>query len=203
MRLLVIDDDPLIVIALTTILEQEEDITVVATGHSYEDAGRLYEEHRPDLCLFDIRMGEKTGIDAARTIKEAHKGAPILFLTTFLDDTYISDALQIGSRGYILKQDFTTIVPAVRATHAGQTVFGADVMQKIPSLDASAPRWDEYDLTDKEQEVFALVAEGYSNREIAKSLYLSEGTVRNYISRLLEKLNLRDRTQLAIWYLKG
>lgn len=203
MRLLVIDDDPLIVIALTTILEQEEDITVVATGHSYEDAVRLYEEHRPDLCLFDIRMGEKTGIDAARTIKEAHKGAPILFLTTFLDDTYISDALQIGSRGYILKQDFTTIVPAVRAVHAGQTVFGADVMQKIPSLDASAPRWDEYDLTDKEQEVFALVAEGYSNREIAKSLYLSEGTVRNYISRLLEKLNLRDRTQLAIRYLKG
>ena len=203
MRLLVIDDDPLIVIALTTILEQEEDITVVATGHSYEDAVRLYEEHRPDLCLFDIRMGEKTGIDAARTIKEAHKGAPILFLTTFLDDTYISDALQIGSRGYILKQDFTTIVPSVRAAHAGQTVFGADVMQKIPSLDASAPRWDEYDLTDKEQEVFALVAEGYSNREIAKSLYLSEGTVRNYISRLLEKLNLRDRTQLAIRYLKG
>lgn len=203
MRLLVIDDDPLIVIALTTILEQEEDITVVATGHSYEDAVRLYEEHRPDLCLFDIRMGEKTGIDATRTIKEAHKGAPILFLTTFLDDTYISDALQIGSRGYILKQDFTTIVPAVRAAHAGQTVFGADVMQKIPSLDASAPRWDEYDLTDKEQEVFALVAEGYSNREIAKSLYLSEGTVRNYISRLLEKLNLRDRTQLAIRYLKG
>lgn len=74
---------------------------------------------------------------------------------------------------------------------------------KNPVIGCKRPRWDEYDLTDKEQEVFALVAEGYSNREIAKSLYLSEGTVRNYISRLLEKLNLRDRTQLAIRYLKG
>ena len=93
MRIILIDDDPLIVIALTTILEQEEDIDIVGSGHSYEDALRLFSDHRPDLCLFDIRLGDKTGIDAATVLKEQYGFTSVLFLTTFLDDVYIADAL--------------------------------------------------------------------------------------------------------------
>ncbi len=203
MRLLLIDDDPMIGFALKTILEQEPDIEVVAIGTNYDEAIALFEEHRPDLCLFDIQIGEKTGLDAAKTIKERHGFTKTLFLTTFLDDEYIQKSLELGTKGYLLKSDFQSIVPAVRAAYADQTVFGDAVIKKIPTLEDSQKSHTDLGLTEKEAEVFALVSEGLSNREIAQQLYLSEGTVRNYISKLLEKLDLRDRTQLAIFYYKN
>lgn len=203
MRLILIDDDPMICYALKTILEQEVDIRVVATGHRYEDALSLYAEHKPDLCLFDIQLGGKTGLDAAEALRTQYGFSQILFLTTFLDDQYIQKSLELGTKGYILKSDFESIVPAVRAVHAGQTVFGDAVIKKIPTLeDTKSNKHEDLGLTEKEAEVFALVSEGLSNREIAQKLFLSEGTVRNYISKLLEKLELRDRTQLAIFYYK-
>ena len=130
----------------------------------------------------------------------------MLFLTTFSDDEYIVESLKIGAKGYILKQDFDDIVPALEAVMSGANVFGSEVTSRIPELMNSRTNtgfdFEKYDISEREQEIIILVAEGLSNKEISSKLYLSEGTVRNYLSAILEKLGLRDRTQLAVFYYK-
>lgn len=205
MRVLVIDDDKLVAISLKTILEADSAITVVAMGHSGNEAIELYREHQPDVLLMDIRMEGMSGLEAAECILKEHEAAKILFLTTFSDDEYIVKALNIGAKGYLLKQDFEGIVPALKAVQGGQSVFGGEIVGKIPVLMQGKETFDyrQYDINEKEQGIIELVADGLSNREIAEKLFLSEGTVRNYISTILEKLQLRDRTQLAVFYYKN
>lgn len=205
MRVLVVDDDSLVAISLKTILEADGSITVTGMGHSGEEAVRLYREQQPDVLLMDIRMAGMSGLDAAECILREYKTAKILFLTTFSDDEYIVKALNLGAKGYLLKQDFEGIVPALKAVDGGQSVFGGEIIGKIPVLMQGRGEVDyrQYDISEKEQNIIELVAEGLSNREIAGKLFLSEGTVRNYISMILEKLNLRDRTQLAVFYYQG
>ncbi|MGN0141915.1 MAG: response regulator transcription factor [Roseburia sp.] len=205
MRVLVVDDDQLVAVSLKTILEADGAIEVVATGKSGAEAVELYRLHKPDVLLMDIRMEEMNGLEAAERIFAEDAGARILFLTTFSDDEYIVRALNIGAKGYILKQDFEGIVPALKAVWRGQSVFGGEIVGKLPVLLQPKEEFDysAYDISEKEQEITRLVAEGMSNREIAEQLFLSEGTVRNYISSILEKLGLRDRTQLAVFHLKG
>jgi len=205
MRVLVVDDDNLVAISLKTILEADAEVTVTGIGQCGEDAVRLYREQKPDVLLMDIRMNGMTGLDAAEYILKEDAAAKILFLTTFSDDEYIVRALNLGAKGYLLKQDFEGIVPAIKAVYGGQSVFGGDIVGKIPVLMQSKGDVDygKYDISEKEQAIIELVAEGLSNREIAGRLYLSEGTVRNYISTILEKLGLRDRTQLAVFYYKN
>ena len=193
MKIIVIDDDNLVAISLKTILEATGKIEVAAIGNSGNDAIELWRQNLPDVILMDIRM--------ASILKE-NKEAKILFLTTFSDDEYIVKALKLGVRGYILKQDFNGIAPALEAVIKGQNVYGSEVICRLPELMNSQREFDfeEYDIADKEQDIIELVADGMSNKEIAAELYLSEGTVRNYISGILEKLDLRDRTQLAVFY---
>ena len=203
MRVVIIDDDRLVCQSLKTILQSDEDIEVVAMGHDGHEAVALFTQLQPDVLLMDIRMDRMTGLEACRRILREFPDARILFLTTFLDDEYIVQALRLGAKGYILKQDFESIVPALRSVHMGQSVFGDAIVTKLPTL----LRGDEQvdlagrGITDKERGIIELVAKGLSNREIAETLYLSEGTVRNYLSVILEKLELRDRTQLAVFYL--
>lgn len=202
MKVIVVDDDQLVEMSLTTILQADAGIEVVGQGHDGTDAVKLYEEKEVDVVLMDIQMKQMSGLEAAEKILAMDKDAKILLLTTFSDEEYIVKALGIGVKGYILKQDFEAIVPALKAVYGGQSVFGGEVMSKIPVL-ATAKHvfsYEEYDINEKEQEVIEQVAMGKSNREIAESLFLSEGTVRNYISVILEKLSLRDRTQLAVFY---
>lgn len=202
--LLLIDDDFLVTTALKTILEASSEVHVIGTGGSGREAVSLYEKLRPDVLLMDIRMKDMNGLDASRLILEKYPTARILLLTTFSDDDYIVKALRIGTRGYLLKQDYETIVPAIRAVYSGQTVFGTEITQKLPELLGRQNSFDyeKYDISEKELAIIRGVADGLSNREIAETLYLSEGTVRNYLSIILDKLNLRDRTQLAVFYLK-
>ena len=203
MRIVVVDDDQIVAISLKTILESDEEIEVAACGNDGADAIELYEKEKPDILLMDIQMKKVSGLSAAEEIMKKDPEAKILLLTTFSDDEYIIKALDIGVKGYILKQDFDRIVPAVKAVYRGQSVFGGEIVSKIPVLSSSKSEFDfaAYDIGPKEQEVMAQVALGKSNREIAETLFLSEGTVRNYISSVLEKLSLRDRTQLAVFYL--
>lgn len=205
MKVLVIDDDQLVAISLKTILEADSEIEVAATGHNGKEAIAFYEKYRPDVLLMDIRMEEMTGLEAADEILKRNSDAKILFLTTFSDDEYIVKALSIGAKGYILKQDFEGIVPALKAVYGGQSVFGGEIVTKIPVLKQTKSEFDyvQYEINEKEQSIIELVAEGLSNREISEKLFLSEGTVRNYISSVLEKLSLRDRTQLAVFYYKN
>lgn len=204
MRIVVVDDDQIVAISLKTILESDKEIEVVACGNDGEDAIELYDRERPDILLMDIQMKRTSGLSAAEQIMEKYPEARILLLTTFSDDEYIIKALDIGVKGYILKQDFDGILPAVKAVYGGQSVFGGEIVSKIPVLSSSNKTefdFEAYDISPKEQEIMAQVALGKSNREIAECLFLSEGTVRNYISSVLEKLSLRDRTQLAVFYL--
>ncbi len=202
MRIIIVDDDTIVAMSLQTILASDPEIDVLALGHDGSDAVRLYEELHPDVVLMDIRMKDMNGLEAATKILEQDKNAKVLLLTTFSDDEYITKALSIGVKGYILKQDFESIIPALKAVALDQSVFGGQIAQKIPLLAKTPAAFDaaEFDLSDKELEIIKEVGLGKSNKEIADTLFLSEGTVRNYISTILLKLDLRDRTQLAVFY---
>lgn len=204
MKIVIVDDDIFVSGALRTILEASGEVDVVGMGVDGHEAVELYENRKPDVLLMDIRMGEMSGLEAAKQILEKDSEAKILLLTTFSDDEYIVKALKYGVKGYLLKQDYNSILPALRAVHSGQSVFGTEVSARLPELLQEKKNfdWSEYDISEKELQVISLVAEGLSNREIAEELFLGEGTVRNYISHILEKLGLRDRTQLAVYYLK-
>lgn len=204
MKIIIIDDDALISASLKIILENACSAQVCAMGSSGEEAIALYDEHLPDIMLMDIRMAGMTGLEAGEKILARHPDAKLLFLTTFNDDEYIIKALAMGAKGYIIKQDFESIAPALEAVMKGQSVFGAQVMDRIPELMSgqrkSSFNYAEYEINETEQEIIAKVAEGLSNKEIAGLLHLSEGTVRNYMSDIFLKLDVRDRTQLAIFY---
>ena len=194
MKIVIIDDDNLVSLSLNTILSAQDDIEVSAVGDSGQQAVKLYEEHMPDVMLMDIRMQGMTGLEAAEKILGKYPDAKILLLTTFSDDEYIVKAISLGAKGYILKQAFESIAPALRAD--GKASSGTGQARFIDAMKS-------YDISGKELSIIELVAEGLNNREIADELYLSEGTVRNYISVILEKLQLRDRTQLACFYYKS
>ena len=202
MKIVVIDDDKLVALSLKTILENTGRVEIAAIGSSGEEAIALYEQLKPDVMLMDIRMQGMTGLEAGEAILKKDKSARILYLTTFSDDEYIVKALNIGAKGYILKQDFNGIEPALQAVMNGQRVFGEQVITRLPELISEKEQFDytQKGLTDKEWELVTLVAQGLSNKEISAQMYLSEGTVRNYLSQILEKLSLRDRTQLAVFY---
>lgn len=204
MRIVITDDDKIVAMSLQTILSVAEDVEVVGLGYDGNDAVRLYEELKPDILLTDIQMKNKSGLKAAQDIVEKYPEAKIILLTTFQDDEYVRQALTVGAKGYILKQDFEGVLPAIRAVDSGQSVFGSEIINAIPRIirEQNENIYDEKGITDKEKEIIALVADGLSNKEIAGKLFLSEGTVRNYISTVLEKLELRDRTQLACFYYK-
>ncbi|EOL43568.1 response regulator [Enterococcus caccae] len=204
-RLVIVDDDLLVTTSLKTIVEASGEISVVGIGNNAAQAVSLYEELQPDILLMDIRMGESTGIDVATKILEKKEQADILLLTTFSDDDYIVEALKIGVKGYLLKQDLEAIVPSIKAVKNGQSVFGHSIMERLPRLlqTEKSTYLEEYDLNEKDLSFLSLIAEGMNNKEIAQHLFLSEGTIRNYISHLLEKLELRDRTQLAVFYYKN
>lgn len=202
MNIVIVDDDKLVAVSLKTILESTGSVNVLAMGSCGKEAIELYSRHRPDVLLMDIRMNGMSGIEAGEKILADFPEAKILYLTTFSDDEYIIKAVLMGAKGYILKQDFESICPALETVMNGQTVFGSDVASKLPELltNHSSFDFERYGIVEKEQEIIKQVAKGLSNKEIATLLYLSEGTVRNYISSILEKLSLRDRTQLAIFY---
>lgn len=205
MNVLIVDDDIFVSGALKTILESSGDITVPATGSDGKEAVELFRRYHPDVLLMDIRMKEVSGLDAAAEILKEFPDARILLLTTFSDDEYIVRALKLGAKGYLLKQDYSSILPALRAVYSGQTVFGHEIVSKIPELiqSGSSFNYREHDISEREQEIIRLIADGLSNKEIAGRLFLSEGTVRNYLSSVLDKLHLRDRTQVAVFYYRN
>ncbi len=206
MKIVLVDDDRLVSSSLKIILESKDSIEVIGIGHNAKEACSLYFEHHPDIMLMDIRMQGETGLEAGERILMQDQNARIIFLTTFSDDEYIIKALKIGAKGYLLKQDYNSILPAIDAVMSGQRVFGDDIVSRIPKVfnqKSDAFSGADFGLTEKETELIQLIAEGFSNKEIAEALYLGEGTVRNYLSTVLDKLQLRDRTQLAVFYYKN
>lgn len=206
MKLLIVDDDGLIRDSLKLLLETTEgwSARTAADGNA---AFELCREEPPDIILMDIRMPVCDGVEAARKIKAAFPDVKIVMLTTFTDDGYIASAINAGAEGYLLKSTPADgIIERIRAVEKGAQVFDKGVKLKI--ADESGANANEKEksfpeLTGRENEIFELVATGLSNGEIAAKLFLSPGTVRNAVSVILEKLNLRDRTQLAVHYWKN
>lgn len=205
MKLVIVDDDPIVRESLGIILDAQADIEVVALGSDGDDAVRLFEEHVPDVLLSDIRMSGRDGLSAAEELLRRDPEARVVFLTTFSDDEYIVRALKMGARGYLIKQDVASIAPALRAVMAGQNVLEGEVLERAAFMadGVGGSRTDESalsSLTEREREVVRAVAEGLDNAEAADALCMSEGTLRNHISSVLAKLGLRNRTQIAVFY---
>lgn len=213
-RIVIVDDDPFVCRSLQTILGAQDDLEVVATGGSGPEAVTLFEEHAPDILLMDIQMPAGDGLSAAEAVLGRHPDARVVFLTTFADDEYIVRALRLGARGYLIKQDVADIVPALRSVMSGQSVLGGEVIDHMDALVKSGVRgggaatadkstFSAPGLTQRENEIVGLIAEGLDNQQIAEHIFISEGTVRNHISAILQKLNLRNRTQLAVYYYRN
>ena len=190
MRLIVVDDDRLVVDSLKIILGAQPQIEVVGTGANGDEAVALYSEHAPDIALLDIQMPGRDGLSAAREILERDPTARVVFLTTFSDDEYIVSALKLGARGYLIKTDVAAIPPALAQVMDGKRVLEGKAIEDI-------------DFDGAGTEVAELIARGLDNKEIAATAYMGEGTVRNHISSILAKMGLRNRTQIAIAYLRG
>lgn len=215
MRIAIVDDDPIVCQSLETILTATGTAEVLWTANDGDAAVRRYFEtpaSRPDVLLIDIQMPGTSGLDAAREVLATDPAARILFLTTFSDQSYIAQAMGLGAKGYLIKQDVAAVGPALQAVMAGQVVLGAEVLGKLTERtpdpadsDDSRDTADSIEglLGEREREITALVAEGLDNRDIAARLFLSEGTVRNRISAILDKLGLTNRTQLAILWLNA
>ena len=216
MRVIIVDDDPIVAKSLSLILSVEADIEPIATGTRGDDAITLFEECLPDVLLMDIQMPGCDGLSAAEEILSRHPGARIVFLTTFSDDEYIVRALRLETRGYLIKQDISTIAPALRSVMAGQVVLEGEVLERATTLGArrtsagGTPQPEILSvegalapLTEREREVVRAVADGLDNREIADTLCLSAGTVRNHISSILAKLGLKNRTQIAVFFYRN
>lgn len=206
MRILLVDDDKLVCSSLKIILSADPEITVVGIGNNGKEGMDLYRELKPDVLLMDIRMELMSGLEAGELILNEFPDARILYLTTFLDDDYVIKALRIGAKGYMMKQNYDSILPALKAVYMGQNVYDNEIITKLPKLIGKTPEakgLDTYGITEKEFEIIIKISDGLSNKEISEQLFLSEGTIRNNISTILEKLNLRDRTQIAVFYYKN
>lgn len=205
-KVLLIDDDKIVCSSLKIILSSDSEIQVVGTGNNGAEGIKLFHELLPDILLMDIRMEQMGGLEAGESILKDFPDAKILYLTTFLDDDYIIRALHIGAKGYMLKQNFESINSAIKAIYMGQNVYGNEIVTKLPHLigkNDETKSLRKYGITDKEYEIIGKISDGLSNKEISKVLFLSEGTIRNNISTILQKLNLRDRTQIAVFYYKN
>ena len=206
MKLLIVDDDALIRESLSILLGLDDGIEVVGAASNGQEAFEQCKSLRPDIVLMDVRMPIMDGVLGTKLIKQSFNEIKVVILTTFKDDEYIKEALKNGAEGYILKnQTSDSIVDTLNAVIKGNMVFEKNVAETISGLikNESKKSPEEYSLTDREIDILKLIGEGMSNKEISQTLYLGEGTIRNYVTNLLEKLQLRDRTQLAIFYLKN
>ncbi|MGG0823881.1 response regulator transcription factor [Paenibacillus turicensis] len=206
----IVDDDPFIRESLTLLLGMDSEITIVGTGSNGDDAVEAISilPELPDVVLMDIRMPICDGVEGTLKVKALNENISVLILTTFDDDEFIIEALRNGASGYLLKNiPPDRIIQGIKTVNGGSMLIHPDIARKLSGLlRPSSPVKHQHDwakeLTAAEFNIVKLIAEGMSNKEIASKLFLSEGTVKNYITDILSKLGVRDRTQIAIMYLK-
>lgn len=211
-RVLLVDDQDILVEGLKLILGKEEDIEICGTANNGRKAYEACKWNRPDVVLMDIKMPEVNGVEATGMIKRDFSSVKVIVLTTFNDDEYIYEAIKNGASGYLLKDAAPAeIAGAVRTVYNGGALIQSEVAVKVldkfselakGNLERRSDSRAEL-LTEREKDICRLIAEGKNNKEIAEELYLSEGTVKNHITRVLIKMDLRDRTQLAVFTIKN
>lgn len=208
-RILLVDDQRLLREGMRTLLSLEPDLQVVGEAGNGQAGVQAALALNPDVVLMDIRMPGMNGVEATRAIRAALPDTRVLVLTTFDDDAYVMDALQEGASGYLTKDlPAEQIAEAIRTTQGGGVIMPPPIAAKVVAELARrtappAPHFAEVQavsgLTNREREVLRLLGQGYSNKEIGEALYITEGTSKNHVSSVIEKLGLRDRTQAALW----
>ncbi|MCJ7549107.1 MAG: response regulator transcription factor [Anaerolineae bacterium] len=203
-RILVVDDHEVVRLGLRTLLSNQPDFVVVDEARSAEEALAKALAHRPDVVVLDIRMPGKSGIEACRDIKSQLPEVAIIMLTSYAEDEMLFDAISAGAAGYVLKQGGgEDLVNAVRRVAEGDALLDPAVTQRVLARVRQATRQEQAaafrDLTEQELRVLGLVSQGRTNKIIAKELFLGEGTVRNYVSSILSKLELTNRAEAAAY----
>lgn len=206
-RLLLVDDQALIRRGLKALLTTDPTLEVVGETDNGQEAVTQVAQLKPDVVLMDVRMPVADGVSGTRQICQQFPTTKVLMLTTFDDQEYVTQALQAGASGYLLKDTpFEELTTAITLVHKGYTQIGPGLATKMLTQPTPTPQPEEIEtwmaLSEREKEIVRLVAQGYSNREIAQSLHIAEKTVKNYMTSILNQLDLRDRTQLAIAALK-
>ncbi len=209
-KVLIVDDQQLVRDGIKALLEIKEDFTIVDTAADGQQAMEILQRTPTDVVLMDIRMPGMGGIEATRQIRQINKDIRIIMLTTFNNDDYIVKAIKAGANGYLLKDiPKDDLAEAIRLAYRGVSQFSSDTIgmlverNLLRDTDGSPEPEEEISLLNKkEYEILCMIAEGYSNREIAEELFFTEGTVKNYVSKVLNTLHLRDRVQAAIYAVK-
>ena len=202
-RVLVADDQSMVRAGFRMLLSHEQDIEVVAEAGNGHEAVDKAARFGPTVVLMDIRMPELDGLEATRRIVEADSAARILILTTFDLDEYVYDALRAGASGFVLKDDPPEqLIAAIRTVAAGDALLSPTVTRRVirqfARMPRPAPPKELDELSEREQEVFRLIARGLSNTEIGQELYISDTTVKTHVTHILQKLDLRDRVQAVV-----
>ena len=206
-RLLLVDDQSIIRQGIKSLLESQADFDVIGEAENGQQAINQIEALQPDLVLMDVRMPIMDGVAATQIIAKKFPQIKILILTTFDDDEYVSQAIRFGAKGYLLKDTpMEPLANAIRLVYAGHTHLGPGLIEKVithvstisPVKNTRMPP-GLAELTPREKEVLHLIAQGANNKEIAQSLFIAERTVKNHVTSILTRLNLRDRTQAAIF----
>jgi DNA-binding NarL/FixJ family response regulator len=202
-KVLVCDDQIIVCEGLTKILSSDPEIRVVAVAHDGSEALDLVSQHQPDLVLMDLKMPVVNGVIATRKIHEHYPSIPVLILTTYDDDEWLFDAIRSGAAGYLLKDTTPKdLIESIKGTVNGQTFLDPGVAGKLLGDYSTRPQSrspsSHIQLSEREQELLQLMTRGLNNSDIAQQLYLTEGTVRNYISELFKKLGVSDRTQAVV-----
>jgi len=207
-NILLAEDQALVRQGIKMMIEQHPSFRVVAEVANGKEAVDAYEKHLVDLVLMDVRMPVMTGIEATKVIRQRDPKAKVLILTTFADDEYAMEALKLGALGYLLKDaDAASLLSSIESCLNGGISIDASVAGKVVPrlinrpLESSVAEMIE--LTSRERSILQLVGEGKNNQEIAEALHLSIGTVKNHVTVILQKLGLRDRTQLAIFAIRN
>jgi DNA-binding NarL/FixJ family response regulator len=207
-KVIIADDNSFIREGLRIILSTYEEFEVLETVNDGKEAWAYCLKYVVDIALLDVRMPNMNGVEAAKLITEQTSTKPII-LTTFDDDEYILDAIKNGAKGYLLKNnDPEQIRDALKSVYHGNSIIQDVILEKVRSNLTAAGKETETKMdltgfTEREREIMALIAKGYSNKAISKQLFISEGTVANYITSILGKTGLEHRTQIAIYYLTG
>ncbi|MER6978642.1 response regulator [Streptomyces carpinensis] len=204
-KVLVVDDHQVVRRGLRTFLEVQEDIEVVGEAADGAEGVARAEELRPDVVLMDVKMPVMDGVEALRRLRELGNPARVLIVTSFTEQRTVVPALRAGAAGYVYKDvDPEALAGAIRSVHAGHILLQPEVAGALLTQDENnTGQGRGSSLTDREREVLGLIADGRSNREIARALVLSEKTVKTHVSNILMKLDLADRTQAALWAVRN
>ncbi len=202
-KILIADDQEIVCEGLKKILQSDPDIKVIGIANNGQQALDLVHHQTPDLVLMDLQMPIMNGVQAIRQLRKTHPDLPVIVLTTYMDDKWLFDAIRAGATGYLLKDSpRQELIDAIKGTLSGNVYLDPSVARKVLDSVAASPEPiesdEDFDLSERERDILQLLVEGLSNAEIAHRLYLSEGTVRNYLSSLFVKLDVSDRTQAVV-----